>query len=171
VDRTAAALRRAVALATRAVRGVAVLAAVTAVVVAVSWGLWIVRRPPTGANDWAARAAVIAVALVAPAVLALFLLGLRQLADLPRRARELPPDLRARVADVRATATDGRAGLVGAVVRLARVLFEARDALSPYAVISAVLRPALLVGAVVAAVVAVIEIPVALVCAAVLLAG
>ncbi len=145
------------------------LAVVTAVAVLLAWTLWIARRPPTDTNDWAARAVVLVIALVAPAVLVLFLLGLRELAELPRRMRELPPDLRARIGDVRSTGSDRRAGLVGALVRLARLLFEARDTLSPYAVVSAVLRPALVVGALVAAVVAVVEIPVALVCALVLL--
>jgi hypothetical protein len=61
-----------------------------------------------------------------------------------------------------------RIGLVAAVVRLARLVFEARDVVSPYAVVSAVLRPALLLAALAAAFTAVIEIPIALVAALVL---
>lgn len=171
-DRAATALRRAVGLARGAVRGVSLLALATTCATGLAWVAWIGRRPPVDANDWAARAVVLAIALAPPAVLGLFLLGLRELAELPRRVRELPPELRSHAAELRArSARPGRVGVIGAVVRLARLLFEARDTLSPYAVISAVLRPALLVSAIVAAIVASIEIPIALVATLVLLAS
>jgi hypothetical protein len=166
-ERAAGVLRRAAALARIAVRGVGFLAVVSASAVALACVTWIVRRPPIDANDWAARAAVLAIALVPSGVLAVFLAGLRRLAELPRRARELPPDLRTRVADVRGTADEprGRVGTAGAVVRLGRLLFDTREILTPYAVVTAALRPALLLGALLAAFVAVVEIPVALIVA------
>jgi hypothetical protein len=168
-ERAAVVLRRLVELARAAARGVAALAAAAALSVGGGWGVWVAARPPTGPNDWAARVVVLAIGLTPPAVLALFLAGLQQLAELPRRARELPPDLRTRVLDVRMRAVEPRRiGLVAAVVRLARLVFEARDVVSPYAVVSAVLRPALLLAALAAAFTAVIEIPIALVAALVL---
>jgi hypothetical protein len=159
-QRAALVLRRAVELARVAARGVAVLAVAAAASVGLAWIVWVARWPPVDANDWSARVVVLAIALVPPAVLGLFLAGLRELAELPRRVRELPPDLRAQVADVRSRAARprGRVGLVGSVVRLARLLLDARDVLSPYAVVAAVLRPALMLASVVAALAAVIEI-------------
>jgi hypothetical protein len=47
------------------------------------------------------------------------------------------------------------------VFRLARLVLGSRDALSPFAVASAALRPAIVVAALLAAVAAAIEIPVA----------
>jgi hypothetical protein len=172
-ERAAAVLRRAGELARIAARGIAVLALACAGAAALAWIAWVGRRPPEDANDWAARAVVLAVALAPPVVLGVFLAGLRELAELPRRVRELPPDVRTQVADVRArtAAPTGRVGVVASVVRLARLLLEARDVLSPYAVITAVLRPALLLAALVAALVALVEIPIALVATLVLLAA
>jgi hypothetical protein len=169
-DPAAGVLPRAVALARIAVRGIAMLAALAAASAALAWVTWIVRRPPVDASDWAARVAVLVIALVPPGVLALFLAGLRRLAELPRRARELPPDLRTRLGDVRGARAEprGRVGMAGAVVRLARLLFDAREVLTPYAVVTAALRPALLFAALLAAVVAAVEIPIALVAALVL---
>jgi hypothetical protein len=165
-------LRRLVELARAAARGVAALAAVAALVVGSAWVAWIVARPPTGANDWGARVAVLVLALAPAAVLAAFLAGLRQLAELPRRVRGLPPDLRTHVDAVRLRAAEPRrVGLVAAVVRLARLVFEARDVVSPYAVVSTVLRPALLLAAVVSAFVAAVEIPIAVIAAVVVLAS
>ena len=170
-DRATRLLRRAVELARLGVRAVAGLAIVTAAAVAIAWLAWVVRRPPADASDWAARAVVLALGLAAPAVLGVFLRALLELADLPRRVRELPPELRSRVAELRARPgeREGRVGVVGALVRLARLVLEARETLSPYAVVSAALRPALLLAAVVAALVTVLEIPVAVVAAIVLL--
>jgi hypothetical protein len=171
-ERAAVALRRLVELARVAVRGVAALAVAVTLSVGAAWVVWVAAQPPTGPNDWGARLVVLAIGLAPPAVLAVFLAGLRQLAELPRRARELPPDLRTRVLDVRMRAVEPRRiGLVAAVVRLARLVFEARDVVSPYAVLSAALRPALLLAALAAAFAAVIEIPIALVAALVLVAS
>jgi hypothetical protein len=169
-ERASAMLRRIVELALVVARRAAFLAVVAAAAAALAWVAWVTRRPPGGTNDWTARIVVLAIGLVAPAVLGLFVLGLREVADLPRRVRELPPDLRTHLADVRARSGGGgpRIGMVRAVVRLARLLLEARDVLSPYAVVSAVFRPALLLAAVAAAFVALVEIPVALVAALVL---
>jgi hypothetical protein len=169
-ERATAAVRRVVELARVVARGIATLAVVTGVCVALAWGAWIASDTPSGANDWVARLVVLAIALSPPVVLGLFVAGLREVADLPRRVRELPPDLRAHVADVRTRAAEprGRIGMLRAVVRLGRLLVEARDVLSPYAIVSAVFRPALLLAAIVAAAVAVVEIPLALVVALVL---
>lgn len=169
-ERATAVVRRIVELALVVARGVTILAVVTAAAAALAWAIWIAREAPSGANDWAARVAVLAIGLAAPVVLALFAGGLREVADLPRRVRELPPDLRTHVEDVRArsAASGGRVGMARSVVRLARLLFEARDVLSPYAVVSAVFRPALVLAAIAAAFVALVEIPVALIAALVL---
>jgi hypothetical protein len=162
-DRAATLLRRAVELARVAARGLAILAVAAAASAGLAWVVWIAERPPAGANDWAARGVVLAIALLPAGVLAVFLAGLRQLAELPRRVRELPPDVRAQVADVRASgARREPVGVVGAVFRLGGLLVQARDVLSPYAVVTAVLRPALLLAAIVAAAAAAIEIPIAL---------
>jgi hypothetical protein len=164
-QRAALVLRRAVDLARVAARGVALLAVAAAASVVLAWIVWITERPPVDANDWAARGVVLAIALLPPGILGLFLAGLRELVELPRRVRDLPPELRAQFLEVRSRTAQpsGRVGLVGAVIRLGRLLLDARDVLSPYAVVGAVLRPALLLAAVVAAVVAVVEIPAALI--------
>jgi hypothetical protein len=169
-ERASAIVGRIVELALVVARGVALLAVVTAAAAVLAWVVWVTREPPSGTNDWAARIVVLAIGLVAPAVLGLFVLGLREVADLPRRVRELPPDLRTHLEDVRARSAGdgGRIGMARAVVRLARLLLEARDVLSPYAVFSAVFRPALLLAAIAAAFVALVEIPVALIAALVL---
>lgn len=158
-------MRRAIELARLAARGVTMLAVVAAACVGLAWTAWIAGRPPVDGSDWGARIVVLGIALVPSAVLGLFLAGLRELAELPRRARELPPELRTQIAHVRARAAErrGGAGLVGGTVRLARLLLDARELLSPYAVVTAALRPALVLTAAFAAVAAVVEIPVALV--------
>jgi hypothetical protein len=110
---------------------------------------------------------VLAVLLVPPGVLVLFVAGLRNLQELPKRARELPADVRARASELRerSSRTSGRRGLLGALValfRLGRLVLGSREVLSPYAAITVALRPAILLAAVLAAVVAVIEVPVSL---------
>lgn len=166
-ERASEIVERIVELALLVARGVAFLAVVTSAAVALAWVVWMTREPPSGTNDWGARIVVLTIGLLAPVVLALFVLGLREVADLPRRVREIPPDLRTHLEDVRARSNGGGGGIgmTRAVVRLARLLLEARDVLSPYAVVSAVFRPALLLAAIAAAFVALVEIAVALIAA------
>ena len=158
-------------LARALIRGVAILAATSAAAVVFAWTVWVVHARPSGSNDWIARAVVLALALVPPAVLVVFVRGLEELSRLPRRLRQYPPDVRAHLAELRGRAGEvperargrRRVGAVTAVARLARLVFGSRDVLSPMSVVPAVLEPGLLVAALVAAALALIEIPAALI--------
>jgi len=98
----------------------------------------------------------------------LFVAGLRDLRNLPERARALPADARARALDVReqarrAAQPRGIVGAVGALFQLGRLVLGSREALSPFGSVAIVLRPAMLIAAVFAALAAILEIPAALV--------
>ena len=72
--------------------------------------------------------------------------------ELPERVRMLPTDLRLRSRELRERARRrseprGAIGVAGALVRLGRLVLGSRDVLSPYAVVAAALRPAILVAA------------------------
>ena len=67
----------------------------------------------------------------------------------------------ARVDDLRAHGDRRRRGVLGPLIGLARAAIGARDLLSPLTVATTVLRPIVLLGALVAAVVASLEVPVA----------
>lgn len=165
-ERAAAALRRVLDIAARVVRGLTLLAKAAAVSGALAWIAWVIDSPPAGTDEWVPRIVVLAAALAPPAILFLFLAGLRELLELPERARALPSDVRARAAELRERSRPmpEPRGLVGGLValfRLGRLVLGSREVLSPYAAISAALRPAILFAALLAAVGALIEIPVA----------
>ncbi|HET9722521.1 MAG TPA: hypothetical protein VFR44_01620 [Actinomycetota bacterium] len=162
-ERAVAVLRRALTLASAVVDGLRWLAIAAVVAVAAAWLAAVAAAPPSDATDWVARVLVLGLLLVPSGVLLLFLLGIRALSEIPARYRELPADVRrqaAELGDLRTPARPRR-GLIGSVVGLARLVLGSRDLLTPYAVIAAALRPAMLVAAVLAAIVAALEIPVA----------
>jgi hypothetical protein len=160
------------AVAARVLRGLSTLAAVAAISVMAAWVVALAEAPPEDGNEWISRIVILAIALIPAGVLVLFVAGVEQLRELPKRARTLPADVRSQAAHLRDPSTRRRgpfatlAGLFG----LAKVVFGSREVLSPYAAISAVLRPAILAAALFAALAAVIEIPTAVLVILVLLA-
>ncbi|HYZ14257.1 MAG TPA: hypothetical protein VFA08_11745 [Actinomycetota bacterium] len=171
-ERAANALRRVLAVAARVLRGLSSLATVAAISVTAAWGVGLADAPPEDANEWIARIVILAIALIPAGVLVLFVAGVGQLRELPKRARTLPADVRTRAAHLRDPSTRRRGPIatLAALFGLAKVVFGSREVLSPYAAISAVLRPAILVAALVAALAAVVEIPAAVLVILVLLA-
>ena len=165
-ERAAAALRRVVDITARVVRGLTRLAIVAAVCGAVAWIAWLIDSPPAEADEWIPRIVVLGVALAPPAILFLFLAGLRELLELPERARALPADVRARAAELRDRSSGSAEprGLLGALLalfRLGRLVLGSREVLTPYTAVTAALRPAIFFAALLAAVAAIVEIPVA----------
>jgi hypothetical protein len=165
-ERAAVLLRRVLDIAARVARGLRVLAIAAAVSGGLAWLAWVIDSPPPETNEWLPRIVALAVALSPPAILFLFLAGLRELLELPERARALPADVRERAAKLRERSRQrpeprGVLGALVALLRLGRLVLGSREALSPYAAISAALRPAILFAAVLAAVAALAEIPVA----------
>jgi hypothetical protein len=93
--------------------------------------------------------------------------GLRDLQHLLERTR-LPVDMSAGARELRdrARKVSQPRGVLGAIVgllQLGREVLTSRDALSPFGVVAIVLRPAMLLAALFAALAAVLEIPAALV--------
>ncbi len=162
-ERTAAILRRIVAVSARVVRGLRTLAVAAAVSVSVAWLVWLVDTPVRGADQWVERIVVLAILLSPSAVLLLFLSGLRELAKLPERARTLPTDVRREMATRSASESRGAGGLVASLFRLVRLAWGNRDLLSPYAAISIALRPAILLAALGATGAALLEVPASLI--------
>jgi hypothetical protein len=162
-ERAANALRRVLAVAARVLRGLSTLATIAAISVTAAWVVALAEAPPEDANEWVSRLVILAIALIPAVVLVLFVGGVRQLRELPQRARTLPADVRSQATRLREPASRPRGPLATlvALFSLAKLVFGSREVLSPYAAISAVLRPAILVAALLAAVAAAIEIPVA----------
>jgi hypothetical protein len=165
-ERAAAVLRRVLDITARVVRGLSILAKVAAASGAIAWIAWLIDAPPAEADEWVPRIVVLAIALAPPAILFLFLAGLRELLELPDRARALPTEARARAVELRerSRSTAEPRGLLGALValfRLGRLVLGSREMLTPYAAVTAALRPAIVFAALLAAVAAVVEIPVA----------
>ena len=165
-ERAAAALRRVLDITARVVRGLSVLAKVAAASGAIAWIAWLIDAPPAEADGWIPRIVVLAVALAPPAILFVFLAGLRELLELPDWARAFPADVRARAAEVRERSHGGAEprGLLGgllALFRLGRLVLGSREVLTPYTAVTAALRPAIFLAALFAAVAAIVEIPVA----------
>jgi hypothetical protein len=171
-ERAANALRRVLAFASRVLRGLSTLATIAAISVTAAWLLAVADALPEDANEWVSRVIILAIALIPAAVLVLFVAGVRELRELPKRARTLPADVRSHATRLREPSTRPRGpfATLAALFGLAKVVFGSRDVLSPYAAISAVLRPAILVAALLAALAAVIEIPAAVLVILVLLA-
>jgi hypothetical protein len=166
-ERASAALNRVLWIAASVLRGLAILALVAAVTVTVAGLAWLIDVPPRDGSEWGARVIILAALLVPPALLLLFVTGLRDLQHLPERAR-LPADVSARARDLRdrARKVSQPKGVLGAIVGLlllGREVLSSRDALSPFGVVAIVLRPAVLLAALFAALAAVLEIPAALV--------
>jgi hypothetical protein len=163
-ERAVAVLRRALALADAVVDGLRWLAIVAVVAVGAAWVSAVAAAPPAGSGDWVARLLVLGLLLVPSGVLLVFLVGIRALRELPARYRELPADVRRQATDLGDLRTPRRPrrGLIGSVVGLARLVIGSRELLSPYAVVAAALRPAMLMAALFAALAAALEIPVAL---------
>jgi hypothetical protein len=166
-ERASAALNRVLWIAASVLRGLAILALVAAVTVTVAGLAWLIDVPPRNGSEWGARVIILAALLVPPALLLLFVAGLRDLQHLPERTR-LPADVSARARDLRdrARKVSQPKGVLGAIVGLlllGREVLSSRDALSPFGVVAIVLRPAVLLAALFAALAAVLEIPAALV--------
>jgi hypothetical protein len=162
-EQAVAVLRRALDLVSSVVAGLRWLAIAAAVAVAAAWVAAVAAAPASDGTDWTARLLVLGLLLVPSGVLLVFLLGIRTLAELPARYRELPADVRRQateLGDLRAPARPRR-GLIASVLRLARLVLGSRELLTPYAVLTAALRSAMLVAAALAVVVAALEIPVA----------
>lgn len=163
-ERAANVLRRVLEVAARVLRGLTVLATAAAAAVSAAWLAWLADNLPNGADEWVSRFVVLGLALVPSGVLLLFVAGVRQLRELPQRARTLPADVRARATQLRHPSTRARGplGTVAALVRLAGLVFGSREVLSPYAALTAALRPAILVAALLATLAAFAELPAAL---------
>jgi hypothetical protein len=163
-ERASAALHRVLWIAASVLRGLAILALVAAVSVPLGGLACLIVVPPhDGLNGAPAFSSS---RRSAPAPL-LFVAGLRDLQRLPERTR-LPADVSARVRDLRdrARKVSQPKGVLGAIVGLlllGRAVLTSRDALSPFGVVAIVLRPAMLLAALFAALAAVLEIPAALV--------
>jgi hypothetical protein len=173
--RAAEVLRRVLDVAARVLRGLSKLAIAAAACVAAAWLVWVLDIAPAGGDEWIVRAVVLAILVAPSVVLLLFVAGLRELLELPERARSLPADVRVRAIELRKRTSRRREprgilGVLAALFRLGRLVLGSRDVLTPYAAVAAALRPAVLLAAVVAAVAAVVEIPAALVALLVMLA-
>jgi hypothetical protein len=154
-------------IAASVVRGLTILAIAAAAAVTLAGVAWLADTPPADANEWFARLVILGALLTPPAVLLLFVSGLRDLRTLPDRARALPADARARAVEVgdqarRASRPRGVLGAIAALLRLGRLILGSREALSPLGAVAIVLRPAMLLAAVFAALAAVLEIPASL---------
>ena len=163
-ERASAALRRVLEIAARVLRGLTLLAIAAAAAVLVVWLAWAADTPPSHTDAWLERVVVLAALLAPSAVLLLFVAGLRDLSKLPERTRAMPTDLRARALDLRdrARRPSPRRKILGVIValfRLGRVVLGSREVLSPYAAVTIVLRPAILVAAISAALAAAAELP------------
>ena len=159
--RTVEALRRLAAVVPVVLRAIRRLALVSAGAVALAWLASLVAATPDEATAWVTRVVILVVALAPAGVLLLFAAGIDGLRELPSRYRELPADVRTNLRDLRPPPGARRRGAVRSVFALATTVFAARDVLSPVAIVTAALRPALLLATLAAAVVATLEIPVA----------
>jgi hypothetical protein len=167
-ERASGVLRRVLWIASSVLRGLTILGVAAGIAVGVTGVAWLADSPPASPNEWIARLMILGALLTPPVVLLLFVAGLRDLRNLPERARALPADARARALDVReqarrAAQPRGIVGAIGALFQLGRLVLGSREALSPFGSVAIVLRPAMLIAAVFAALTAVLEIPAALV--------
>lgn len=174
-DRASAVLRRVLDVAARVLRGLTILAIASGAAVTAAWLAWLADAPPVETDEWISRLVVLVILLIPAGILLLFVSGLRQLQELPKRARALPADVRARASElrersIRKSERGGPLGVLVALFRLGRLVLGSREVLSPYAAITVALRPAILLAAVLAATVAVIEVPASLLALLVLLA-
>jgi hypothetical protein len=160
-------LRRVLDAAVRVVRGLGRLAIVAAACASAAWLVWAIDAPPGGTSEWADRIVVLALLLAPPAVLLVFVVGLRRLFDVAERTHGLSVGTWKRE-------TDGERGVLTSLirlVRLVRLVLTSRDVLSPYTLFTFALRPAILLAALAAATAAVLEVPVSLIAILTLLAS
>lgn len=167
LERASVALRRVLWIAASVMRGLTILAVAAAASVSVAGLAWLADAPPRDVPDWGARLVIILGLLGPPTVLLLFVAGLRDLRYLPERTRALPADVGGRARDLRERArrvsrSNGIVGAIVALVRLGREVLGSRDALSPFGAAAIVLRPAMMLAALFAALAAALEIPAAL---------
>ncbi len=142
----------------RTIRRLGVLSSAAVTIV---WVASLSLATPVGSTEWITRIVILVAALVPAGVLFLFAAGIDDLRDLPNRYRELPADVRTALTELRTPPGRRRRGAIRSLIALARTAIEAREVLSPFAIVTAALRPALLLAAVAAALVAILEIPVA----------
>lgn len=173
IERAVALMRRVLAVVAALARGLTRLAIWAGAAVATAWLLWLSEAPPGDGGTLIGRIVVLALLLLPSAILLLFVAGLRRVLEIPDRARELPAELRGRTAELRersrGTTPRGVLGAAASLVQLGRLVLGSQDVLTPYATIAVALRPAILLAALLAAVVAMIEIPAALLALLVLL--
>lgn len=167
-ERASIALRRVLWIAASVLRGLTILAVAAAATVAVAGLGWLIDTPPRNGSEWGARMVILGALLAPPALLLLFVAGLRDLGRLPERTRTLPADVSARARDLREHARRvaqprGVLGAIMALFHLGREVIGSRDALSPVGAFAIVLRPAMLLAALFAALAAALEIPAAIV--------
>lgn len=169
LERASAVLRRVLDAIDALLRGLIVVAVVAAASVGVAWLAWLAAVPPERPGTWVGRIVLLGLLLAPSAVLAVFVLGVRELRDLPQRARDLPADVKERAVELgertrrMSTNRRGIVGMIAAIARLGRIVLGSRDALTPYAAISAALRPPLLLAALVCLGIAAVEIPIAVI--------
>jgi hypothetical protein len=155
------ALRRLAAIVPVVLRTIRRLGVLSSAAVTIVWVASLSLATPDGSTAWITRILILVAALVPGGVLFLFAAGIDDLRDLPNRYRELPADVRSGLTELRPPPGQGRRGAIRSLIALARTAIEAREALSPFAIVTAALRPALLLAAVAAAFVALLEIPIA----------
>jgi hypothetical protein len=153
------ALRRLAAIVPMVLRTIRRLGVLSSAAVTIVWiaSLWLAT--PDGSTAWITRIVILFGALVPAGVLFLFAAGIDDLRELPNRYRELPADVRSGLSELRPPPGQRRRGAIRSLISLARTAIEAREVLSPFAIVTAALRPALLLAAVAAALVALLEIP------------
>jgi hypothetical protein len=162
--KAAAALRRVLELIASVLKGLRRLAIVAGVAVTGAWLAWALQERPASASAWGVAVLVLALALAPSAVLFVFVGTVNAVRELPARYRDLPADVRERASHVRdARERGGLLGTIGSLIELVRVAASSREVLSPFATIAAALRPTTLIGALLAVLGAVIEIPIAIV--------
>jgi hypothetical protein len=159
--RAVAALSGVVTLASRAARTARILAWVSASTVVGVWVVCALLARPDASTEWLSRGFLLAAALAPAVFLMLFASGIEGLTELPQRYRRMGVDVRTRMDDLRAGGDQRRRGILGPLIGLARIAIGARDLLSPVTLATTALRPILLVGALVAAMIALIEVPAA----------
>ena len=133
------------------------------------WVLSLFFARPDASTEWLSRIFVLAAALAAPLFLLLVASGIDDLSELPQRYRKVGAEVRSHVVNLHAQDDRARRGILGPLIGLLRAAFGARDLLSPITLATTALRPMLLVGALIATVIAVLEIPAAAVILLVLL--
>jgi len=167
-ERAFVVLRRVLWIASSLLRGLTILAVAAALAVSVAGAAWLADSPPADGNGWVARLTILGALLTPPAVLLLFVAASATSGTCRNEPARSRPDARARALGVReqarrAAKPRGIGGAIAALFRLRRLVLGSREALSPFAAVAIVLRPAMLLAAVFATLAAVLEVPAALV--------